>query len=196
MTTNRDAVRRGLDQLKARLAAYVSAVVAKFPTVKAPVPHADIAALIRFILDNPGMFRLDQNRRLRTYLHEVREARNEWAHEHSFTDGDADRALDTMRRLAEMIGRPMGDSPAPVAPSAAPPPRAAATARPTQRTQRDVMRDIWRRVGPDEDRAVRAYADAERRGEAPRKSNRSGKSAEDYARALLKDARRHGWLAD
>jgi len=60
--------------------------------------------------------------------------------------------------------------------------------------QRDVMRRIWARCKPNEERAVREYAAAERRGEAERASNAHGRTAEQYARALLNDGLKKGWL--
>lgn len=60
--------------------------------------------------------------------------------------------------------------------------------------QRDVMRRIWAAYGPDEDNVVREYAAAEHRGEVARARNKYHIAAEDYARALLSDARRKGWL--
>ena len=60
--------------------------------------------------------------------------------------------------------------------------------------QRDVMRAIWARVGPDEERAITEYAAAERRGETPRKSTTTGATAEQYARRLLYDGLKKEWL--
>lgn len=60
--------------------------------------------------------------------------------------------------------------------------------------QRDVMRRIWERCRPDEELAVREYAAAEQRGEVQRSSNSHDWSAEKYARALLNDGLRKGWL--
>jgi hypothetical protein len=60
--------------------------------------------------------------------------------------------------------------------------------------QREVMRRIWTQHRPDEERAVCEYAAAERRGETPRSSNSHGWTPEQYARALLRDGLRKGWL--
>lgn len=59
--------------------------------------------------------------------------------------------------------------------------------------QRDMLRKLVERYGSDDSILIRAYAAAERRGEVERKSNDKGISAEDYARALIADARRKGW---
>ena len=61
-------------------------------------------------------------------------------------------------------------------------------------SQRDVMRDAWRRHRPDEEATVREYARRELRGEVNRASNRHDLTAEQYARALLADGIRKGWL--
>jgi hypothetical protein len=60
--------------------------------------------------------------------------------------------------------------------------------------QRDVMRRIYARHGPDDEPVVREYAAAERRGEVRRARNAYGLSPEDYARRLLADGLKKGWL--
>lgn len=40
-----------------------------------------------------------------SYVGEAIVARNRWAHQHDFTHEDADRAIDTMRRLLEIVGK-------------------------------------------------------------------------------------------
>ena len=95
-----------------------------------------------------------------------------------------------------MIGAPTPSA----APVAAPRARGnhtkrGAAAAPRQ-SQRDVMRAIHRMHGHDSERVVREYAAAERRGDVVRKSNEADISAEDYARALLNDGERKGWLHD
>ena len=61
--------------------------------------------------------------------------------------------------------------------------------------QRDKMRELVARLGDREDALIAAYATAERRGEVTRSSNDYSLSPEDYARALLSDARRKGWIS-
>jgi hypothetical protein len=61
-------------------------------------------------------------------------------------------------------------------------------------TQRDVMREIYRRLGRDHDRVVAAYASAERRGDVRRGSNTRGMDADEYARRLYRDGVTKGWL--
>ena len=60
--------------------------------------------------------------------------------------------------------------------------------------QRDMLRALVVRYGDNEDVLVREYAAAERRGEVPRARNKYGLAPEEYARALLSDARRKGWI--
>jgi hypothetical protein len=60
--------------------------------------------------------------------------------------------------------------------------------------QRTMMQDLWRRNRPDEQRTIHDYAGAERRGEVFRERNVHGVDAEEYARRLLEDGRRKGWL--
>jgi hypothetical protein len=62
--------------------------------------------------------------------------------------------------------------------------------------QRDVMRKLWVKYGPDEDRVIREYAAAEQRGEVGRARNAYAISAEEYARRLLSDGLRKGWLPE
>jgi hypothetical protein len=61
-------------------------------------------------------------------------------------------------------------------------------------SQRDVMRGLVARFGLIEDTLIREYTAAERRGEVRRHSNGYGITPEAYARALLNDALRKGWL--
>jgi hypothetical protein len=61
-------------------------------------------------------------------------------------------------------------------------------------TQRDMLRELVRRLGKDEEAVVREYARAERAGRVVRKSDRYGTDAEAYARALWRDALKKGWL--
>jgi hypothetical protein len=62
-------------------------------------------------------------------------------------------------------------------------------------SQRDYMRELVRRFGPDKERVVREYDAAEERGEVERKSNSHRITAEQYARALWNDAVKKGWVS-
>jgi hypothetical protein len=61
-------------------------------------------------------------------------------------------------------------------------------------TQRDVMRDFYRRLGGDHDRVVAAYAAAERRGDVKRASNVRRMAPEEYAGRLYADGAKKGWI--
>jgi len=61
-------------------------------------------------------------------------------------------------------------------------------------SQRDKMREPYREHGGDEARTVRAYADAEERGEVRGESDSSGLSALDYATRLFADGQKKGWI--
>lgn len=56
------------------------------------------------------------------------------------------------------------------------------------------MRDLFARYRSDPARIISAYAAAERSGEVPRQSNSRGLGAEMYAKALLNDGLKKGWL--
>jgi hypothetical protein len=107
----------------------------------------------------------------------------------AFSAAEAARALDTARVFGALIGVPTSNT-KPVVPSiSARPPKPA-----RRETQRDVMARIFREAGRDEERAIREYAAAERRGDVLRKRNKHGIDAEAYARALINDGRKKGWL--
>ena len=61
-------------------------------------------------------------------------------------------------------------------------------------TQRDVMRNLYRRFGGNHAVIVAAYAAAERRGDAPRVSNVHAIEPEEYAERLYQDGVKKGWL--
>ena len=49
------------------------------------------------------------------------------------------------------------------------------------------MREIYAKYRGNTEAVISAYANAERRGEAPRANNTSGLKPEEYARPLLND---------
>lgn len=64
----------------------------------------DVQALFLILWDNWNqVFHAKLGHMGRTYVSELREVRNKWAHQQSFTAEDAYRDLDTMQRLLEMI---------------------------------------------------------------------------------------------
>jgi hypothetical protein len=56
------------------------------------------------------------------------------------------------------------------------------------------MVDTYNRCSGDEEDIVREYPAAERRGEVPRDFNELDLSPEDYARRLLYDGLKKGWI--
>lgn len=56
------------------------------------------------------------------------------------------------------------------------------------------MRDLWQRHARDTKAVVAAYAKAEAAGFVDRRRNTHGIDAMQYARALLRDGLRRGWL--
>ena len=62
------------------------------------------------------------------------------------------------------------------------------------RSQRNVMRRLWREHDGDHHDVVRAYAVEERAGLVLRDRNRYDLSPDAYARILLKDGLRKGWI--
>ena len=57
------------------------------------------------------------------------------------------------------------------------------------------MRDLFVLHRDNPERIISAYAAAERNGEAPRENNTSGLTPERYAKALLNDGLKKGWLS-
>lgn len=58
------------------------------------------------------------------------------------------------------------------------------------RSQRDVMRRLYREYGGNKALVVAAYARAERAGEVQRKRDKNGLKPEDYAKRLFRDGER------
>ena len=190
-TPERATVRRALDGLKPYLAAYLSqrgiavAPASRGPS-KALVP--DIQALLKACLGGwDSSLRRELPSVAKSYVHEIIDIRNRWAHEEPFTQKEAARAADTAQHLATLIGAPSSKQPQHMAP----PTRTSARRK---ETQREVMVRLFVASGRNAERAIRAYADAERHGDVIRKSNKHGISAENYARALLADGEKKGWL--
>jgi hypothetical protein len=62
-------------------------------------------------------------------------------------------------------------------------------------SQRAFMRALVERFGFNEERIVEEYAAAEMRGEVKRESNKYGMTPEVYARGLLREGIRKGWIS-
>lgn len=190
-TPERNEVRQALNKLKPVLNAYLLSIgllpIAAHCSMPSRAP--DVQFLLRRVLDSWNdhlHFRLPRS--VRTYTHELIEVRNRWAHEEPFSKRDAARARDTVDQMVfALTGKELSPQPAVRMVSSMPVPVAG-------QSQRDVMRAIHRRCAGDGEQTVREYAAAERKGLVSRKSNSHGLSPEDYARALLKDGEKKGWL--
>ena len=72
-----------------------------------PIPEWDAHALLRLMWDAwNAVFRTVLGHAERTYVSELRDARNRWAHQSSFSTDDAYRALDSTHRLLTAISAP------------------------------------------------------------------------------------------
>jgi hypothetical protein len=194
-SNERAAVRRGLDALKPYLAAFVAQWSAK----RRVAPDSDIAGLLKTILDQwDESFRSHLPRAARSYVHELLDIRNRWAHEEEFSSVEVNRALDTMRQLAAAMGVPETSELRRTFAAGSEPKKNVSNrvAREAQKWsgQRAIMRELYARWKNDSNRMVREYANAEREGCVQRKANKSGLSPEEYARALLADGEKKGWL--
>lgn len=186
----RDRVRDALDALKPYLAAFVDQAIASAPGTRQPA-RADTAGLLAAVVEHwERVFSSRLPHVARSWVFELRDARNRWAHEEPFTGDEARRVEDTAHLLARAIGAPVATRRADAAP-AEPVPRSLVR----RVRQVDVMRELYHRHRGDEERVIREYAAAEERGEVTRRSNKHGLSAEQYARALLADGQRKGWLS-
>jgi hypothetical protein len=191
-SAERRAVRQALDALKPVLEAFLAQH--RIP-VEAAIRGRSSAAPDIHALLKACAFTWDLGldavlpRIARTYAHELIDVRNRWAHEEAFSTAEARRAEDTARLFGELLGAPQMPSQAARGSSLS-----QSTPAKARVTQRDMMTRIFAAVGRDPERAIREYAAAERRGEIVRKSNKHGTDAESYARALLADGQKKGWL--
>ena len=117
--SNRDRVRKGMDELvtglvpfverelKAKLGGYWKEEVAtriKAIRLEDGVVHWDTQAVLKAMVDNwQGVFKDVLGFVERAYVGELLEVRNMWAHEDPFTSDDVYRALDTMQRLLQAV---------------------------------------------------------------------------------------------
>lgn len=205
--TPRERVLRALDALLPYLHKFVNQTL-DASACRGKRVAADIGPLAHAIREEwRAVFSARLDGPTRNYVHELLDIRNRLAHSRPFDDDEARRACDTIRLVAKAVGAPLAEYDRRAgrvdALSAVSLPRESPTDTPrTPRgapsgrrlTQRDVMRAIWASCAPDEERAIREYAAAERRAEAPRKRNESGHTPEQYARALLADGLNRGWL--
>ena len=72
-----------------------------------PIPEWDVHALLRLMWDSwNAVFRTTLGHAERTYVSELRTARNNWAHQRRFSTDDAYRALDSTHRLLTSVSAP------------------------------------------------------------------------------------------
>jgi len=78
------------------------------PTVAGkPILEWDVAALLKVMWDTwNGVFRKTLGRNERSLISELRDHRNRWAHQESFSSDDAYRALDSIARLLTAVSAP------------------------------------------------------------------------------------------
>ena len=118
--SNRDRVRKGLDELKAGLVPFVerelrtkigrhwvddiSSRSRSIHRNRDGSVHWDIQAVLKAMVDNwQSVFRSVLGYVERSYVGELIEVRNSWAHEKPFKSEDVYRALDTMERLLRSV---------------------------------------------------------------------------------------------
>ena len=122
--TNHERVGKAMELLRAGLGPFVEREIAtahpKTNTAQAAqryvnnprpatgaIPEWDAHALLRLMWDAwNAVFRTVLGQAERTYVSELRDARNRWAHQSSFSTDDAYRALDSTHRLLTAIAAP------------------------------------------------------------------------------------------
>jgi predicted AAA+ superfamily ATPase len=125
--TNYERVGRALDLLKAGLAPFVKreleSELGKYWVTKATegwqndldwqdddTPHLDVAAILRLMWDNwNNVFGKTLGRTERSLVSELREVRNRWAHQETFSSDDTYRALDSASRLLTAVSASQAD---------------------------------------------------------------------------------------
>lgn len=77
---------------------------------KKPVAEWDVAALLKLLWEAwNDVFGKTLGRAERSLVQELRDCRNKWAHQESFSSDDADRALDSMARLLTAVSATEAD---------------------------------------------------------------------------------------
>ena len=115
-------VGEGLDLLKKGLASFVEArleskltghwkikILNRIPSIRNLVENEEIFWDTYFLLKTMMIFWKeafnDLKHPARSYVGELYATRNDWAHQRNFTHEDAVRAIDTMQRLLEIVGK-------------------------------------------------------------------------------------------
>ncbi len=125
--TNHERVGKALELLKGGLGPFVerefknayrdraAAEVARFMgedrlNAKRPLADWDVAALLKLMWESwNDVFRKTLGPAERSLLSELRDHRNKWAHQESFSSDDAYRALDSAGRLLTAVSAPQAD---------------------------------------------------------------------------------------
>jgi hypothetical protein len=77
---------------------------------KKPLAEWDVAALLKLVWEAwNDVFGRTLGRAERSLVQELRDWRNQWAHQEPFSSDDADRALDSMARLLTAVSAPQAD---------------------------------------------------------------------------------------
>ena len=75
-----------------------------------PIEQWDVAALLKLMWETwNDVFRTVLGRAERSLVNEIRDQRNSWAHQNSFSSDDADRALDSITRLLTAVSASQAD---------------------------------------------------------------------------------------
>ena len=126
--TNQERVGKALELLKAGLGPFVEREVqdkikaggVHMDTIRRfvddphltdkPIEQWDVAALLKLMWETwNDVFRTVLGRAERSLVNEIRDQRNKWAHQDSFSSDDADRTLDSIARLLTAVSAPQAD---------------------------------------------------------------------------------------
>ena len=125
--SNHERVGKALDLLRAGLGPFVEREMKSVHGAKAQeeavlllgddrlnakkaIPQFDAAALLKVMWDAWNeVFRRPLGQAERSLVSELRDHRNKWAHQETFSGDDADRALDSMARLLTAVSAPEAD---------------------------------------------------------------------------------------
>ncbi len=126
--TNQERVGKALELLKAGLGPFVERevqdkieagrvqldVIRRFVDdphlTDKPMAEWDVAALLKLMWETwNDVFRNMLGRAERSLVNEIRDQRNKWAHQDSFSSDDADRTLDSIARLLTAVSAPQAD---------------------------------------------------------------------------------------
>ena len=114
--TNHERVGKAMDLLREGLAPFVARelegkeITDGSPAAGKPVADRDAAGLLKLIWDNWQLvFRNILGNAERSLVSELRDHRNKWAHQESFSSDDAYRALDSASRLLVAVSAPQSE---------------------------------------------------------------------------------------